>query len=58
MLYKIIRNGWIKIDSEIKTKIIGSIEKNKKEIISFLQKLIQINSETGKELQIQKFISR
>ena len=42
---------------KIKEEIIKKVDKNRDEIINFLQKLIQINSETGKEFKIQQFIA-
>lgn len=44
--------------SNIEVKVIDSIERGKEEIVSFLQRLISFQSVTGRELEIQKFISK
>ena len=41
----------------IKDKIEERVERDRAEIVGFLQKLIQFDSETGKELKIQQFIA-
>lgn len=45
------------MDKKIQEEIISAVDERQDSIISFLQSLIQFDSETGKEAGIQKFIS-
>ena len=43
--------------NNLKSKIEEEVEKREREIVEFLQQLIRINSETGKEAEIQDFLA-
>jgi len=46
------------MDTKVSKRIVDAVDERRKEIIGFLQKLIQIDSETGHEAEIQEFIAQ
>ena len=44
--------------STIKQQIVDAVDSRREEIVGFLQKLVQINSVTGQEAEIQEFIAQ
>lgn len=45
------------IDPEVRREILNAVDAHSKEVIQFLQALVRIDSETGREAQIQAFIA-